>query len=376
MNFKTLQDMKKNLLFFVAIASMLALVSCSQDTKEMLDNDGAIKFRTSINGMTRASWTTTENLKTFNVTSFVSGHSTNYFTNWQMVKSGDTWTSSDKHYWPPTQTLNFFAYAPTSNIGIGTVSISPSEQTIKGFTMQSLSSNQTDLVVAYNSGTKAANENSGVALNFKHALAMIDVYAKNVRSNDYRIDVLGVKLAGFKSSADFTFPNTKVSGTIPLANWKNAKKESSCYYNFDGHTTLRTNYMSLMAGYFMVIPQELTAWNKTTSKSGAYIGVLLRIYKIESAGRLEKVFPESGNEYAYVAVPIDTKLLPGKFYKFKLNFMENGAGNIAPDQINPYIPNNVNPNPGPGGSEVLGGAIKVTVSVDDWGSTNGFYEKL
>ena len=367
--------MKKNPLFFVAAATMLTLASCSQDTTEMQDNDGVIKFRPSINGMTRADGTTTASLRSFNVTGFISGEATNYFTNWLVNKNtNNAWETADEKYWPSTGTLNFFAYAPTT--GISTVSISPSEQTIKDFTVESLSKNQKDLVVAYNSGTKAANEKSGVALDFKHALTMIDVYVKNSRSDDYLIQVKGVKLAGFKSKANFTFPNTKVSGTIPLSNWKNATLERPCYYNSPNIIGMQSGYMSLMGGYFMVIPQKLTAWNKTPSKSGAYIGVLLRIFKKEGGGNLLKLFPKPGNEFAYVAVPIDTELLPGKFYTFRLNFMKDGAGNIDPDQTNPEIPNDIDPNPGPGGSEVLGGPIKVTVSVDNWGAATEINKNL
>lgn len=369
--------MKKNLLFFVAAVGMLALASCSQDTMEMSDNTSVIKFRPSINGMTRASLITTNNISSFNVTAFIDGHGeNNYFTNLQMNKSGDTWTSSRKEYWPPTKKLNFFAYAPTSNIGI--VSITPNEQTIKGFEVADKEDDQHELIVAYNAGTKADNENSGVALNFKHALARVDIQAKNARPNDYEIEVLGVKLVGFKSKADLTFPKMNGSGTIPSENWKNKTLEKSYYSrkNTKPGKKLSADYNYLLNTWFMPIPQEVTAWNKTTSKSGAYIALLVRISKKEADGNLVQLFPKTEGKFAYVAVPISSSLLPGKAYMYYLTFMVEGAGYIAPDQTNPDIPNDIDPNPGPGGSKVLGGPITFTVSVDDWGSATEIHKNL
>ena len=354
--------MKKNILFFVAAAGMLTLASCSQDTTEMADNGNVIKFRPSINAMTRGYIVSNSSLDRFNVSAFIDGHSANYFTNWQMIKSGNKWTSSDKHYWPPTQTLKFFAYAPVSIYS--TISITPSEQTIKGFTMNPLCSSQADLIVAYNSSTKAANENSGVALTFSHALTMIDVYLKNADFDEYQIDCRGIKLAGFKSKADFTFPTTNMPGLISPLCWKNVTTESNCYDDYNQGKTVSSSFTSFVGSYFMVIPQQLTAWNKTTSKSGAYIAMLVRICKKEANGTLVQLFPKIQDKYAYVAVPIDTQLMPGKFYKYYLTFLEKGAGNIAPDPTNPYKPDVIDPNPGPGGEEVLGGPIKVSVSVE------------
>ena len=364
--------MKKNLLFFVAVVSMLAWASCSQDTTEMADKGGVIKFRPSVNGITRVSPTYISNLYSFNVTGFFDEHSTNYFTNWQVNKNGNTWTPVNERFWPNTDArLSVYAYAPTT--GIGTVSISKNGQTVKGFTVAERDINQIDFLAAAQFGKRTDFESSGIPLRFNHALTMIDVYARNVNTENYYIKVIGLKLVGFKSKADFTFPNAAYT-TLPFELWKNATSEKSFYSDLGTSPRLLTaDYQSLMSSYFMMIPQQLTPWNKTASKSGAYIALLMQIYSREygsKAGNLVQIFPKKQDKYAYVAVPIDTKLLPGKKYVFRLTFMENGAGNIAPDPTNPYNPDIIDPDPGPGGKEIFGGPIKVTITVDDWSGNN------
>lgn len=355
--------MKKNLLFFAAAAGMLALASCSQDATEGVDNGSAIKFRPSINGITRAVPTTSSNFYTFNVTGFVEGAATNYFTDWKVTSYNGVWKSAGDQYWPSAGTLKFFAYAPTS--GVGTVSITPSAQTINGFTVETQAENQKDLVVAYNAGTKAANEKTGIALNFKHALSQIEIQANNNKPAEYQIEVLGVKLGNFNSQADFTFPGSVLPGTLPSQSWKTPTMAKSCYSDLDAAKTLMGATQSITKSNFMVIPQKLTPWSKTTSKDGAYISVLVRISK-KNGSTLTQIYPKTAGKFAYTAVPLDLQLLPGKKYNIILNFLKNGAGNIDPDPTNPDNPDPVDPTPGPGGDDVLGGAIKFTVTVDDW----------
>ena len=367
--------MKKNILFFVAAAGMLTLASCSQDTTEMADNGNVIKFRPFINAMTRGDVIQDYNFKLFKVSAFIEGHLSNYFTNWQVDKNGSTWTSPHNQYWPPTGTLHFFAYYPTN---IDNLSITPNEQTIKNFKVAEYERSQQDLIVACNSGTKATNEKTGITLNFKHALTLVDIYARNTNTTDYQIEVIGAKLAGFKSKADFTFPKSNASGTIPLENWKNIREEGSFYTTsyYNSAKTLTSSSTSLVNSWLFMMPQQLTAWNKTTSKSGAYIGVLLRIIKNNPTNKLQ-IFPKTPGKFAYVAVPISEKLLPGKFYRYTLTFSPGHFGNIAPDQTNPYENNSIiDPNPGPGGEVIMGGPIKVTVSVDNWGADTNINKNL
>lgn len=115
--------------------------------------------------------------------------------------------------------LAFFAYAPQTPSG--TVSIENAAKKITDFSPAQAVTGQKDLVISYNTGTKALNENSGVAMNFKHALSQIEVKAKC--SNDkIKIEIMGVKLVNAAAKADFTFPETETIGfALQQSQWSN-----------------------------------------------------------------------------------------------------------------------------------------------------------
>lgn len=179
-----------------------------------------ISFRTSLDkALTRANVINQQNLAAFNVTAIGSGST--YFTNLAVTSNdnGNSWTTASTYYWPSYQ-LAFFAYAP--QVPTGTVSISDTEKKITGFSSAQAVADQKDLVVSYNTGTKANNEGNGVAMNFKHALSQIEVKAKC--SNDkMKIEVLGIKLVNVAAKADFTFPEeaTVTDYTLSQDKWSN-----------------------------------------------------------------------------------------------------------------------------------------------------------
>ena len=166
--------MKKNLLF--AAMAVTALASCSNDDVVDVNNGGGISFRASLDrAVTRTNVTSLQNLAAFNVTAI--GDGKNYFTDLGVssADNGVNWTTASTYYWPGYE-LAFFAYAPQAPAG--TVSIDNASKKITGFSPAQAVADQKDLVISYNTGTKAVNEGPGVAMNFKHALSQIEVKAK------------------------------------------------------------------------------------------------------------------------------------------------------------------------------------------------------
>ncbi|ADV44487.1 fimbrillin family protein [Bacteroides helcogenes] len=210
--------MKKNLLFAAMVVA--ALASCSNDEVVDMNKGEGISFRTSLDkALTRANVTNLQNLGAFNVTAI--GNGANYFTNLAVTSAdnGANWTTASTYHWPGYE-LAFFAYAP--QVPVGTVSIDNTAKKITDFSPAQTVADQKDLVVSYNKGTKAANEGTGVAMNFKHALSQIEVKAKC--SNDkMKIEVLGVKLVNAAAKADFTFPEeaTVTGYTLSQDKWNN-----------------------------------------------------------------------------------------------------------------------------------------------------------
>lgn len=111
----------------------------------------------------------------------------------------------------------------------------------------------------------------------------------------------------------------------------------------------------------MLIPQQLTAWtpdtDKTNTNKGAYLAVKVNITTKDGA----RVYPvASVGEYDWVAVAVDTNWQPGQKYVYTLDF-SNGAGKVDPEKPMPGPTDPFKP-----GEDVLGSAIKFTVTVTPW----------
>lgn len=147
-----------------------------------------------------------------------------------------------------------------------------------------------------------------------------------------------------------------------------------------------TEFQSVMFGEnnFMVIPQQITAWNAVKNdpdaeinKQGAYLAVLCRISNLSEAGET-LIYPAptaddpKTGKYAYSAVAINTKTInqwePGKKYVYNLTFCSDGggAGKVDPNPENPGGNSNTDETPGTGGEDILGGPIKFSITVEDW----------
>lgn len=358
---------------------LVAMSSCMEDEVLERNQGNALAFRPSIDKALSRSGnenvTDLSKLREFKVTATIDGQS-NYFTNMLVSKaSGDTWNTEHTYYWP-SYNLGFYAYAPTNISG---VSISDAGKTITGFTPGKNVDNQVDLLVAYNTGTRAANEVPGVALNFKHALSQIDVQAKCSNPN-IEIVVKSISFVNVKKKGDFTYPADITSTNNTLANCWNPSSEVSdaAYYKASfgqgQEVTLGTDPKSInpSKNNFMLIPQKLTKWDKTSAANGAYIAVLCRISSKDGEHKTQ-LYPElngtNAEKFGSIIVPIDTNWEAGKKYTYTLNFCGEGGGagqvDPNPDGNDP----NVDPDPKPGsngGDPVLGNPIKFTVSVEEW----------
>lgn len=347
--------MKKILLSVAIVAIVMA--SCSKDETTGINKGNAIGFNTAV---TRANQTTLANMGSFNVTATPVSAATetaNYFTNLAVTDVAGTWTTGGTYYWP-SYGLDFFAYSPTSLSS--SVSVTKTAQTITDFIPATAAADQKDVVVAFNTGTKAANENTGVPLVFRHALSQIEVQAAKAASGtNIKIEVIGVKIAKVPSKSTFTFPTA--AGTVGGAKlaqslWATPTDVQSFAIEGSAALELTTTQQNIMFGTdnFMLIPQQLSAWTGGATPDGTYLAVYCRISQDNGAGGFTLLFPEgaAAGVYGYSAVPIGTNWLPGYKYIYKLTFLP-GGGKTDPE------------NPG-GGEEILGNPIFFTVDVQPW----------
>lgn len=375
----------KKILFGAAM--LAALSSCVNDEIVEVNQGEIIAFRASVDkALSRSMEPNVISLSNFNqfkVTAFTPGISTNYFQNLAVNKQVDgAWTTAASFYWPQTD-LSFYAYAPTnlSSFPInGELTISDTSQKIVGYTPGKDCDTQPDLLVAYAKGNAADNQNTGVNLNFKHALSQIAVSAKC--SNPYvKINVKSLRFVNVKTKADFTFPSQPTTAESTLEGcWNNYG--TTVTTGVDSHvkslpveTLLTDEFQSFFSNkFFMLIPQQLTAWNRDTNLQGAYLSFLCEIHSVDESGKTGyMLYPKSdetsAGKYAYVAIPIDTKWEAGKKYIYNINFCSKTGGGAGLIDPNPETGEDIHPNPKPGsipGDPVLNQLIRFNVSLEEW----------
>lgn len=363
----------------ILLALPLLLAACSNDSTEVEagDSQSAIRFHSSIQGMTRSTYKADlTNLVSFKVAAVSNVSSPEvYFAPMEVTHEADgTWRNTITYYWPP-QALKFYAYAPIDL----PVNITGQQQQLSDFTIASKPIDQKDIITAWGQGVRATPPatNGPVSLNFRHALAQIEVRASN--PSDTRVDVLGVKICRIPSTGTMTMPQA----ADEFSTWT-LKKSSEKDYVIKGDknasderavVTMQnsTTVHSIMFGQegWLLIPQTLSPWSSGPTADGAYISVLCQIH--DGSGRL--LYPDEEGKYGFTSVAIDTTWEPGHRYIYTLNFFGNGgsAGLIDPNPTSPDDPNHededIDITPGgnrPGGDIVVNSPITFTVDITDW----------
>jgi len=368
----------------ILLALPLLLTACSNDSTEVEagDSQSAIRFHSSVQGMTRSTYKADlSNLVSFKVAAVSNVASPEvYFAPMEVTHEADgTWRNTITYYWPP-QALKFYAYAPIDL----PVNITGHIQQLSDFTIASKPVDQKDIITAWGQGVRVAppETNGPVSLNFRHALSQIEVRASN--PSDTRVDVLGVKICRIPSTGTMTMPQA----ADEFSTWRLAVGSEKDYV-IKGDTKAgegdsravvtmenSTEVHSIMFGQegWLMIPQTLTPWSSGPTADGAYISVLCQIH--DGSGRL--LYPDEEGKYGFTSVAIDTTWEPGHRYIYTLNFFGNGgsAGLIDPNPTSPDDPTHedeeIDITPGgnrPGGDIVVNSPITFTVDITDWVNT-------
>ncbi len=328
-------------LMMAALAAM-TMASCSQDEPVLQNQGRAIDFRSAMDS--RAVETTNANLTSIQAAAFMGDQL--YFPTMEFTKGSDGFfTSATEYRWPGDNTeLAFYAYAP-ANPG-GDVTITADSKTMTDFSPAATMADQVDFITANATGTKDANEVSGVPLTFNHRLSQIEVRAKS-DNEVYTFAITGVRIGEPVAKADFDFTTSA---------WTLGTDRAIYTDTYTDAKVLTSDAVSVMGdgGNAMILPQQLTAWDPTNdasnTASGAYLAVKLKVTTTETGVQLYP-FP-SNADCQWAAVPIDTNWEPGKKYIYTLD-LTHGAGNVDPHDPDP-------------GKPVLGGPIKFTVDVTEW----------
>lgn len=335
--------MKTTKLLLAAAVLGVGMASCSQDEPVSENKGNAISFRPAIG--TRATETTNANLSAIKVAAFL-GNST-YFEPLDFVKGSDSFfTSTPEYNWPGDDAeLSFYAYAPADLSG---VTLTPDTKTLTAFVPETNIADQIDFVTSTATGTRSANEASGVELTFDHRLSQIEVRAK-ADNEAYTFKISGIRIGQPVAQGDFDF------GTNA---WTLGTNKAIYEETYATPVTLTADAQNVMGeeGNAMLIPQQLTAWDPTgdasNSAAGAYLSVKLQVNTAAGA----QVYPFNTNtDCQWAAIPLNTNWEPGKKYIYTLD-LSHGAGYVDPKDPQP-------------GTPVLGGPIKFTVNVVEWTDT-------
>jgi hypothetical protein len=271
-------------LFFFAIAA-LGLAACSND--EVVDTIATseaneISFRPLTNNVTRAASVadvTTANLISFTVNAMKASTETPYFSNAVYTgTSGGTFTCTTKYYWPESESLDFYAYAPADNgqvtyTNYKTFTVTPTAGTDPA--------NQVDLVYAATKGKNKASNSGGVTLNFRHTGAKIVCKVQNT-SSSLKFGVEGWKVGYLYPNGTFVFADANTDGnntgagtTLSFAQWTpGGTKAYSVEYasTFDKVDITASAAATNLSGEFILVPQTLTAATAYANSGEAAVG--------------------------------------------------------------------------------------------------------
>ena len=366
--------MKKFTLILATVALLAA--GCSKTEVVGPQNRKGINFAAYTAKTTKAAQedVTTENLENFEVTAF--GNGALYFDDVTFKKNrvSTVWESTTKYFWPAFP-LTFCAYntpsgydTPVQPTGF-TRNINTTSQTLEVAPAAELAY-QEDLVAAYAAHKResnAVNTNHSLSLTFNHYLTQVTVKATNEDST-YQVVVDGVKIANMVGHGTYTFSNNKMTA---------APGNTAVYTaTFDGKklTSVAQEVMTNAGtGRWYLIPQSVTSWDpddhypNTNGSHGTYLALKVKI--TANNGAL-KIYPATGDDFGWMAVPIPSglKFEQGKKYTVNINFFaNNGAGYVDPEAGSDLDGNGAADDMG---MKIIGGEIKFNATVDPWGNND------
>lgn len=385
----------------LGLAGLLLATACSNDETQLIECGNEISFNTHVS---RATETTTANLKNFKVWANATGFSSQRFIDGLIASKPDGknyFTFENAVFWPQdVATLDVFAVSPASL----TASVNANGPTVSNFTPATAAKDQADLVVAYSQANRSDGTN--ISLKFNHALSQIEVNATGGVtgvSETKHVWIKGAWLMNVCSSGTLAFDKDKA--TENYMNWSVGSVKTKYGIEFTSVQALDHTSSPLLASGFessnmLLVPQQLATWNLddesdkiANASKGAYILVLCRVEArhpgkehpgadgaviVDGDNHVHQLFPYTGKfdeeEYGYSCVPINTKWEPGKKYVYNLSFCgaTSGAGVYPPTSDLAGLPDGdgkyikVIPADKKVGDPVLDNPITFTVDVATW----------
>lgn len=290
MNTKSIQLLSVLFALFIS----LTVGACSSvDEPEMSAYDkDAIRF-TAVTEFSRAGEITTNNLTSFNVYAYT-GSATSpvtFMDNVTVTKtSSNTWTYSPLQYWPAKQSVDFYAFAPSTWVG--------SDGPLSPVAYDAVAGNE-DIVYAVspNQTGNSGMANAQVVFNFRHALSKLTVKMSSTNT-ELKVVVTHVAMANIMTRGNFNFPSGSTSADMSetsVGKWSDQNTPHAYVLHWsqslsDQLTLTPTPTVIAAAGLgrggeMYVIPQPLSYLNQGSGDDN-YIAVQCSIYDATSGERL------------------------------------------------------------------------------------------
>lgn len=311
--------MKSNLrwLFFLPVAGLLA--GCSSDSDaEQSDANSDIRFAVSTEwqmmGGTRAavydqvtSLQTDGQFKAFayihdSRSMYINGSTVSY------NSSSASWNFDDgKHYWPMVETLDFMAFMPATRPAYITRSQFSADNSpaftcdlSSYMTSASQSATTKEFIFAYTPNqTKAGQGASGVAINFMHPLAIVNVKLSKAHPD---LTIKDITFKGLKTGGAFgTVYDDGLLKYVPQ--WTSVTGSADFVASFNSeYSDATASYPLQIGGPYLVVPQTFEGGKQT-------IQVSFTEYGLDDTLEAEVDMPQwqSGHSYTYTFT-IDARL--------------------------------------------------------------------
>lgn len=369
--------MEKSVLLMAA-ATAIALSSCSSEDTMDIAKSSNITFRSTVGLNSRGTEVKTDNLNNIWVSAWAgddvvfAGEEFKKKTDTQVFHSvGGPW------FWEKDKNYTFMAFATGKDTKENlNPTIAKDKITLTNYSPDANPAKHLDLLTAQGTGTQAANETAGAALNFDHILSQIQIKVKNTNPNVKYI-IKGVRITNVQGTGTYTFTPANAENKHVWVN-----NENTTQYIFNDNVDIRlddqnqtVNDLLAAANSAMLIPQDITAWNGQVPAgsnasfkdvTGSYISLLINVQK-KNAGGWEQVYPfadEPNEKCAWTAVAIpDVTWANGNKYIYTLD-LTKGAGKVDPvDPGDGVNPGGKDPDKG---EDILGKPIFFKVEVEPW----------
>lgn len=233
------------------------------------------------------------------------------------------WAPKKRYFWPDGDgaTASFYAVYP-ENCSI----VKGTDNVTAGFTVPADVSSQKDMMVA-SSLNVAKTANGAVPLTFRHILSQVTFQGRiSDGYSGWQVSVRSLKLCNVNSRGTYSFGSDAIAPATPavLQDYQLVMPEAPVVLT----STAESVPLTSASDVAMLMPQTLTAWDRTTESSGTarpytsgcYLAIGCTITDTEGT----QVF--TGNAY----VPLAAEWLPSYRYTYCLEF---GCGYNADGQL-------------------------------------------